>query len=237
MLYRAFLTAFTLIYCSILRADLLEKAENAFNEGDFVSAAELYQNALSDNPDNFRLLANLGFSYYRSGDAYQALAAYRTAFEYEPRDKTLQNNIKLLRQELEVKASEGEYFDTGLGLYPEELMWVASLMCFVFGLASGHFIFRKPKTLLGLLLSAPMFVGVGFYGFASYKNRLRTVHYSVVVPEQGVFGSPREEGATALFTITGGDIIQVTQHSEDWYKISLEDGRAGFVPERALQRF
>ena len=52
------------------------KANDAFRSGDFETAAQLYQNAINQNPDDARLHFNLGSALSKMGETERAMEAF-----------------------------------------------------------------------------------------------------------------------------------------------------------------
>jgi tetratricopeptide (TPR) repeat protein len=76
---------------------LLVKANGAYQEGDYATAAVLY-GQLAERVDNGYLWLNLGNSHLRTGQLGPAVAAYLRAHELLPRDADVRANLDFARK-------------------------------------------------------------------------------------------------------------------------------------------
>lgn len=65
--------------------------------GDFKGAKESLVDALNLDPDNTKIISNMGFLALREGDTEEALRYFQTVNEIEPSDKIAQEQIKELK--------------------------------------------------------------------------------------------------------------------------------------------
>lgn len=72
-------------YC-LCDADLLSKATEYFNQGNYPQAAATYQDILTRNPENGDLYINLGVALRSAGALSEALNAYKKATEVAPKN-------------------------------------------------------------------------------------------------------------------------------------------------------
>jgi Ca-activated chloride channel homolog len=94
------------------------KANEAYENGDYASAAELYRQAIQSNPDDARLYFNLGNSLAQIGRLDEARQAYEQfkSMTDNPRDRSLADyNIGNLY-------SEEQQLDMAADFYRQSLM-------------------------------------------------------------------------------------------------------------------
>lgn len=65
--------------------------------GDFKGAKESLVDALNIDPDNTKIISNMGFLALREGDSEEALRYFQTVNEIDPSDKIAQEQIKELK--------------------------------------------------------------------------------------------------------------------------------------------
>ena len=69
------------------------EAQELLRMGEFVEAEERYRAAIEENPDDMRLLYNLGISLYRQGKYTEAINVFQYALEGQDQDPELQADI------------------------------------------------------------------------------------------------------------------------------------------------
>jgi tetratricopeptide (TPR) repeat protein len=130
----------------------LEVFDAAKAPDDYRQAAALLESLLDDSFRNGAVYYNLGNAYFRAGDYGRAIAAYRKAKPFRPRDPYLDAN---LRQALSV--SPGRLPEPPAPWWTHVLFWSGSLSLpeKVYGAFAGYLatalvaaaavIFRRPK--------------------------------------------------------------------------------------------
>ena len=81
------------------RERLFLRALDAFDSGNFEQSALLFESILNDGYENGAVLYNLGNAHKRAGKVGEAIAAYRRAQKYRPRDPYLDANLKVALSE------------------------------------------------------------------------------------------------------------------------------------------
>jgi len=100
----------------------LEVFDAAKTPADYRQAADLLESLLADGYRNGAVYYNLGNAYFRAGEYGRAIAAYRKAKPYRPRDPYLEAN---LRQALSV--APGRLPEPSRPWWSHVLFWSASL--------------------------------------------------------------------------------------------------------------
>lgn len=139
---------------TFLRA--LEAFDAAKSQADYREAASLLESLLADGYRNAAVYYNLGNAYFRAGEYGRAIAAYRQAKSYRPRDPYLDAN---LRQALAV--APGRFPEPPTTWWRHVLFWsgwlsfpekaYAAFTCFMAAAAAAS---------AGLLLRRPFAYGI-----------------------------------------------------------------------------
>ena len=99
------------------------KANEAYRNGDYETAANLYQSAISQNPDDARLYYNLGNALSRLGMADEAREAYEQfkSLADDPAQQSLADyNTGTMLSEAEQFDEAMEYFRNSLMMNPDD---------------------------------------------------------------------------------------------------------------------
>lgn len=99
------------------------KANEAYREGDYAKAAELYQNALESDPENPRLHFNLGNALANLGRTEEAVEAYERfkSLTDDPRQQALaEYNIGKLYSDSEELDKAADHFKNALHYHPDD---------------------------------------------------------------------------------------------------------------------
>ena len=75
-----------------------EQAEQAYSEGDYATAAGIYNKMRTDGMESANLYYNLGNCYYKLGENTQAILNYERALLLNPGDAMTRYNLQMAQQ-------------------------------------------------------------------------------------------------------------------------------------------
>jgi tetratricopeptide (TPR) repeat protein len=207
---------------TFLRA--LEVFDAAKTADDYRQAATILESLLADGYQNGAVYYNLGNSYFRAGEYGRAIAAYRKAKPYRPRDPYLEAN---LRQALAI--APGRLSEPALPWWRHVLFWTdwlsfpekAYLAFTIFLLAAvaacSALLFRR---LLGYWISAALVIIAAIMSVdtaLAYVDITRSRHGVVTretIARKGIgkdyepaFNQPLKDGAEFTVLSETGDWI------------------------------
>lgn len=225
----------------------LANADSAFIKGDYITAANMYEEILATQGYSTELYMNLGNSYFKLDETAKAILNYERAYVLDPSNDDVRFNLELARTKVVDKETVvNELFIT---------TWLKQLStCFnlnqwgiitiiLFALASlfaGFFAFckkialRKASFVLSVLLLA---MTVLSYCFASkQKKDINSREAAIIMsPSVTVKSTPNENG-TDLFIIHEGRKVRILDDGmKEWVEIRLNDGNEGWVPVNTLE--
>jgi hypothetical protein len=213
-------------------------AGKAYAAGDYAKAVEVYESVLARGIVNGYLLHNLGTAYYRQERVGEAIAAFRGAARFLPRDAEVSANLEYARKRrvdiIENKKTPFEQF----------LFWSgwASLAEYVF-LASAFSSLALVWILLRRRFSRlPLWPFWGISGAAAVLLLTTAAKYChwvdrpagvVVTPEVSVKSGNADANVT-LFVLHAGAEVIVSEKRGEWAQVEISDGRKGWVRENFL---
>lgn len=210
------------------------RAAEAYDEGDYAQALDLYEQMLQAGYDHRTLRFNLGNTLYRLGKTGYAVAQYRRAWRDAPRDADIRTNLAhaqrqsgailntpSLLERIWSRLSPGEW-----ALLATVGWWAgALLLALSFHDRKRRQGLRKTAACMGalLLLSAP---GV------QYWRSEASLREAVVVGAGYQAKFAPLEGAQAHFDLPRGTVVRVREEAQGWYRISLNE-KSGWLPKSA----
>jgi tetratricopeptide (TPR) repeat protein len=227
-------------------AQVFQEAEKAFAEAkspeDFLKAAALDQELLDRGMVCGAVLYNQGNAFMQAGQRGRAIAAYRQARRYLPRDPFLEANLQyaLANQPAGPRRPLVEHllFWQDWISYPDKFYLAATAVGLTFCLAVGAiYVSRRwlnRLTLAGLALSLLLIFSAG-YDWYRYQG---TTH-GVIVQKQTVMRKGNAESYAPALTgsLDEGAEFEVLEHRNDWLLIRLVSDQEGWIPELAAVVF
>ncbi len=215
-----------------------DRANSAYNEGDYVTAVNLYEQLVTDGVAQPDLFYNLGNAYYRLNRLGPAIANYQRALHLRPGFEAAQKNRDLCLQHTRraLNAPLPPAWEQALLFWHYKLPpWLTFRLAVGFWLLLwillGVRLWRPwPYLRGGAMLTAILAVAFAASSWAKMHPELLAVACAERVPVRYGIG---EEEATR-FELFEGDRVHVDQRKNGWARVVTASGERGWVDENAL---
>lgn len=220
-----------------------EKANKAYSEGNYDTAASYYERILESGMDNAAVLFNYGNTLYRLKKIGRARLAYEQAARLAPDDDDIAANIRFIQSNIIDRVPEPErgLLDTILWklhifLPLKTQLWVAFaiLCCISLGISLSFFAPRNQRLWLIYLsvLFGLLFLATGSsIGYKIYQTE--NVSYAIVL-STSIDAKNEPKGTTIRFTAHEGTRFRIRKMMDDWALVSLPNGLSGWVERKHL---
>lgn len=226
---------------------LWERANAAYNEGKFATAAELYEAILANNQHSAKLYFNLGNAYYKQDKLGKAILNYNRALRLAPADEDVRHNLEYATAATKDNIEEiPVFFLTSWVRSVRDMMgcngWTAlSLVALCVALAS---------TLAYLLAQRLSLRKAGFYvmGVAALlfivstifamnkRDELVSGEKAIIMSSAAPIKSSPDRAATDLFVLHEGTSLTLGESIDSWVEIRIADGRKGWIESSRIER-
>ncbi|MGL4942302.1 MAG: hypothetical protein ACRC46_03830 [Thermoguttaceae bacterium] len=210
----------------------LAAAEAAWNSGDFRESARSDESAVANGLRSGDVFRRLGDARMQLGDAPRAVAAYRQALRYQPRDRSLRESLSAAREtapSLPPRATSTIFFWQDIIAYPEKFS-LAAVLSLVASLLGAFAIFRSSRwgarcavIVFGL---AVLMTASAIDDWWTFDANLHGVVETSTTPRLG--GAARYDRAMASDLDVGTEFV-VTEERGDWLRVRLADGREVWI--------
>ncbi len=215
-----------------------EKASQLYAQGKFEESAAAYQAMLQAGFGSGEAYYNLGNALFKSGQVGRAIAAYRQALLFLPRDPDLRANLRFARQQ----AGGGNVpreswlgnFLASLTINEWTLLAVACWWCWLGLSALGCWRVELAAGLsryvwLSGLLAACTVGGMGARLYQLSSNPMGVI----VAGETAVRYGPLPDSKT-LCTLADGTEVIVLEQREQWVQVRDSARRDGWIPRENI---
>jgi hypothetical protein len=219
---------------------LFLKANEYYQNEKFEEAAVLYQQILSQGFESQEVYYNLGNCYYRVNDVGQSILYYEKALRLDPNDPDIRYNLELAnlkvidRIELPPQLFLFEWWNILINYYSiSQLTWLVSILFIITLILLILWLFLKRDRLRFWILTAVVICGL-FTIFWSYvlviqsRSFINHRHAVVLVSTVTVMSAP-DENSTDVFILHEGVKVYLDDLRGEWVKISLPDGKSGWL--------
>ncbi|MFO0949300.1 MAG: hypothetical protein U1D30_25880 [Planctomycetota bacterium] len=218
----------------------LEAFDAAKTPADFLKSASLFQEVLDSGTVNGAVLYNQGNAFVRAGEYGRAIASYRQAQRYLPRDNRLAANLEFAKEKAGLPHAEPStwnrlcFWHGWLG-YHEAFLAMGSFGTLAFALGIVPVIWPTRRFLERLALVS--LTACLILGIAATTMWLDYDHWThgVITAEEVTARKGNGESYQPAFKLplTQGTEFTLVERRGDWLLVHLADGNDGWVKESA----
>jgi len=221
-------------------ATTFERANQAYINGEYAYAAELYEEMLSGGLEAAALYFNLGNAYFKENRLAHAILNYERARLLKPFDDNIMYNLELARsrttdrietvplifyerwwQRFILYQSVDGWAKTGL------IMLVLALLAALGYFFTAAVVMKKTGFFLALLLL--FFAGISFIAAQRQYVQFYLQTDAIVFSPRVTAKSSPNPASPDLFVIHEGTKVRITNELGEWSEIRLENGNVGWL--------
>ncbi len=237
-----------LCFClATLAQDKFTQANELYADGDYQSAAQLYEEILQTEGLSAQVYYNLGNAYYKQHEIGKSILNYERALRLKPFYKDAAYNLELAQARIIDKVEDTHVFflrnwviNLMHLLLPNVwacisiaffLLFILSFFLFAFGkkLAFRKLGFRIGVLFIGLSIMTFVFAGITHSEFKEHADAI------VMTGSVSVKSSPDQSG-TDLFILHEGTKVTIRETLGEWYEIGFGNGNVGWLRATNVER-
>jgi tetratricopeptide (TPR) repeat protein len=214
-----------------MTATAFDDANKLYEQGKFPEAAAAYQKLLNSGQGSTAVFFNLGNAFFKAGQIGRAIVAYRQAELLSPRDSDLRANLQFARNQVQGPTVIPNRRAQWLAhLTINEWSWLAAgaLWMWFALLTVGQF--RPP--LRPVLRNYVLLLGTAIGVLSACLALALREHLSppaiVIARDATVRQAPIDEAQSA-FTVHDGAELQILDRKDDWFQVTTDPRRIGWL--------
>ncbi|GEQ84994.1 BatE protein [Patiriisocius marinistellae] len=244
-----------LLYITVLLFSVIGMAQNEalFNQGKDNYKAEKYSEAITNwkqivdkGNHSAELYFNLGNAYYKLNQIGPSIYYYEKAQQLAPNDKEIKVNLAFAENaKVDVieplpKTVFSKWYNNIASVFTYEgwatatvvfsMLFVGFFLLYYFNISEGkkRLFFTSAIVCVFLLIGG---LSMAYLTFADVQNNKPAIVFAESVE---IKTAPKMNSAAA-FTLHEGTKVQVLDSDGDWLRISLADGKDGWIPKTDLK--
>ncbi|TVZ26229.1 SH3 domain-containing protein [Gillisia sp. Hel_I_86] len=225
---------------------LFQKANNAYNTGNYPEAISLYTEVLENGEESAELYFNLGNAHYKLNHIAESVYNYEKALLLDPADKTIQNNLEFANNMViddikEVpKSGLSNFITSTISIFSfNGWAWIAILGAAIFAVLFLLYYFSvasKWKRLFFTVAITAVIISFISLIFAFHlKNVTLNNEFAIVFAEEVPVRSEPNLRGNELFLLHEGTKVQILNTFQDWIQLELANGSTGWTDKSSLK--
>lgn len=221
-----------------------EQANVAYNEGNYESALELYNNIVASEQESVPLFFNMGNTYYKMGTYPMAIYYYEKALKLDPSNADIKTNLEIANLAIADKIDPipqsfiAKGWNNVKDMFSSDSWATVSIFCFALLLVAlflflraRHMSLRKAGFFVGILA---LLVFIFSFIFSMEKRNDVKVHNQAIIitPAVTVKSSPNENSVD-LFVLHEGTKVVLLDEADGWNKVRIANGSEGWLSSDA----
>ncbi|MDP2686828.1 MAG: tetratricopeptide repeat protein [Aequorivita sp.] len=227
--------------------NLFEQGKELYKNGKYQQAITAWMQILDKGEHSAELYFNLGNAQYKLNQIGPSVYYYEKALQLSPNDPDIKNNLAFAENaridsiEPLPKTVFSKWYNSISGIFSFNgwaILAVAFSIFFVALFLFYYFAFSERRK--RLLFVSSMFMGIlliasltmAFFTYGDYSKNQPAV---IFASEIEVKTEP-SMGSNVAFTLHEGTKVQILAQDGNWYRITLEDGKDGWIPATDLKQ-
>ncbi len=226
---------------------IIEKANQAYNEGDFTEAVDLYHSVIDSGYVSSALYYNLGNACFKSKDIPSAILYYEKALKLDPKDEQTWFNLNIANSQITDKIEAMpemfyvRWWKALTGLFSPDIWARTSIVLFLiliclatFFIITKNLILRRVSFWAGLAMV--ILLVLSFYIAYQKYNQQNNDNFAIVFSPTITIKSSPAKNSVDLFVIHEGTKVEIMDQVEGWYEIRISNGSIGWLPDNTLKK-
>jgi tetratricopeptide (TPR) repeat protein len=226
---------------------LFEKANAAYNNGNYPEAVSRYNEVLKNGEESAELYFNLANAHYKLNHIGESIYNYEKALLLDPGDKSIKNNLGFAQNMViddikEVpKSGLSNFINNMISVFSfNGWAWIAIVGIAVFAILFLLYYFSIASKLKRVFFTVSItaliiaFISL-IFGF-HLKNVTQNNTFAIVFSEEvPVRNEPNLRG-NELFLLHEGTKVKVLSTFQDWIKLELANGSTGWMQTSEVKK-
>ena len=220
--------------------DAFNHGNELYRDGKYQEAAKEYESIINHGKYSAELYFNLGNAYYRDKQLARAILSYERAAKLNPNDPDIEHNLKLayLKTADRIEAVPDMFFIQWMravgSLIPIEtdrLIFVFNWILLFGSLTAMYLVlhqsFLRFVRIVFFISCVSVVLSAAMLGIQSFRDTAQDK--AIIIAQTVTAKSSPDTKAVDAFVIHEGVKVKLTDEVGDWVKVTLLDGKIGWI--------
>jgi tetratricopeptide (TPR) repeat protein len=227
--------------------NLFEQGKELYKNGKYQQAINTWMRILDNGEHSAELYFNLGNAQYKLNQIGPSVYYYEKALQLSPNDSDIKNNLAFA-ENARIDSIEplpqtvfSKWYKSIAGVFTFNgwaILAVVFSVSFVALFLFYYFAYTEKRK--RLLFASSIFMGIFLVAsltmaFVTYSDFTKKQPAIIFASEIEVKTEP-SMGSSVAFTLHEGTKVQISAQDGNWYRITLADGKDGWIPATDLKQ-
>lgn len=226
-------------------SNVMQKANELYKNNQYQLAIDEYNKLVKQGYEGTSLYYNLGNAHYRLGKVGFAILYYEKALKFSPSDEDVKHNLALAKLNLVDKVDELPpffIFNIWEGLLASfsvsgwtiiiYIIFILLLLAVIAYFFSRSVTQQRISFFTGIGILVLLFLSISL--LAVKMNKEFNIKNGIIVETSVIVKSAPDNSSKDEFSIHEGLKVRLEDKVDDWVKISLSDGKVGWIIDKSL---
>ena len=226
--------------------NFLEQGNNFYKKQQYDKAIQAYSKVLNEGYESAELYYNLGNAYYRKGNLGYAILNYERALKLSPGDEDIRHNLALANSRTIDRINTlpeffiFQWWESFLALltfsgwvYLSYIFYLLLIGQIIFYFFTRRGDYQRIAFFSGVIV---LFLFAVTIAVSAIKyNREYNIKNGVVVQQSATAKLSPDPDSKDAFVIHEGLKVRIEDKVDNYYRIRLQDGKLGWLPQDDLR--
>jgi tetratricopeptide (TPR) repeat protein len=219
----------------------LQEGNKAYSEGRYEDAIENYSKIIDNKVESGEVYFNLGNAYYKLDEIGKSIYFYEKALTFIDGDEALNQNLQIARLKIIDKIEPipklfiFEWIDVFLHIISiENWGWVSLILFFSLAIIFSLYIIFTKRLLFSLSWIFLILFSISIIIFIGRIYLFESMEFGIIFEKKVAVMSEPSLGASEVFILHEGTKVKINRTLNDWFEISIADGKTGWCKSTAI---
>ena len=227
--------------------DAFNRGNELYRAGKYQESAKEYESIIQQGKFSAELYFNLGNAYYRDRQLARAILSYERAAQLRPNDPDIEHNLKLsyLKTVDRIEPVPDmfliQWMHAAGSLMQSEIVRVLFVFSWIllFGSLATMYLVLRPGVLrttriLFFISCVLVTLFAAMLGIQSFRDTAQDK--AIIIAQTVTAKTSPDVKAVDAFVIHEGVKVKLTDSVGEWVKVTLVDGKIGWIPAEQCER-
>ena len=219
----------------------LSEGNKAYSEGNYEDAIVHYSKIIENDVESGELYFNMGNAYYKLDEIGKSIYYYEKALKFIEGDEALDQNLKIAQLKIIDKIEPvprlfiWDWIDSTMRILSiENWGWLTLALFFLMAIIFSLYILFTKRLLFRFSWIFLVLFSISIIIFIGRIYLFESNEFGIIFEKKVAVMSEPNLGASEVFILHEGTKIKINRKLNDWFEISIADGKTGWCKSNSI---